>query len=323
MKQHFVRNVVYIALTSLSLLLLYHFLDFKTIIKSISDIHWSWLVFAFALGFIYAIVQVFRLKLLLNLVTDISFFPILSMSYISALFSIILTYSGGFALAYYIAKKTKSSYSLIFTIFLIEFVLAQIPMVILGGVGLVYFTQEKLFIVESGNIVKFFVLSFFLLLLGLGFFYLIIKIKRNFIKTRLRKIKEGYHFLARKKFALFSVILLTLLMIMIASVQTYLYFIAFNLHPPFFDLLLAVNVFGILRLIPGIPTKLGQDEALGILTLPYLLNLDTNAVFALLLVTHIISLVIAIVMGFIFLYFLKADVYLLKAIRNTIKKENF
>lgn len=303
----------YVFLTFLCLFLLWRFIDFRAVWSSVYGVNWLILGVALALGFGFGVLQSLRLQVLLNLVSRVSFFSLLSMVYVSGLFSIVLPYSGGFAMAYSVAQKTKIPYKKIFRIFFFEFVLAQIPLLVLGGIGLIYFAQRKVLVFDLFHLFGWLaILLFVFLFILLGLFF----IKRNFFLRLIYRVKEGLGIVWEFRPVFLSVLFLTLLMAVVANIQTYLYFLAFHIYPPFWELILAMNVFGILRFLPGLPTRLGQDETIGVLTLPYLLGLDKNAVFALLFVTHIFSLLMGVGLGLVFLYFLKVDLQFFRAARR-------
>jgi uncharacterized membrane protein YbhN (UPF0104 family) len=96
--------------------------------------------------------------------------------------------------------------------------------------------------------------------------------------------------------------------------------LAFGLRPHIVDFVLAGSLLGILTLIPFTPLKLGQSEAAGVLTLPFLLHVDKNVVFTILFLQRVVSILYIFIVGFLSVYVLKLDMKAVRKISN-IKSE--
>ena len=81
---------------------------------------------------------------------------------------------------------------------------------------------------------------------------------------------------------------------------------------------LSNSLFILLVLIPGVVAKIGQYETFGVLTLPYLLSLDKNSIFAALLVAHATSIFVILIGGMLSASYLKIDLQLLRTAKKSI-----
>ena len=115
-------------------------------------------------------------------------------------------------------------------------------------------------------------------------------------------------------------IIISLLMFGVGNLQSYLFFVAFGMKPPIADFILAGSLLGLLAMIPSsVPAKIGQYETVGILTLPHLLNLPRESVFAMLLLIRIISIITILVLGFLATYLLRFDLKIVGAFSGAKK----
>lgn len=115
---------------------------------------------------------------------------------------------------------------------------------------------------------------------------------------------------------------ITLVVFLLGKLQFYFLFLAFGLKINVVEFILAASLVSTLELLPsGIPMKLGQSEVFGILILPYLLGVDKNIVFSLLLLQRAVSIGLVAVFGFLSLNFLGLDIRSVKRhIRETAKR---
>lgn len=296
----FQRHIFYLLLTAVFIFLWFRLVDVPGALGLVSRVRWSLVVLAVFLGILTSLIGAIRLKILLSIIADLPLFYIWTLGYATALLSTFFPfYVGGFSFAYFIAKRSKSSYAKSFAVIFVDFFLALVIIVFLGAFGLVFFGQRKLFVIQYR--LESFILAGVLTLAAIAILILFKK-----------RLKRGVILFSNSKSILLKASLLTLATSTLGFVQLYLYLLAFGLQPPVINFVMAGGLFSILGYIPGIFAKIGQYETFGVLTLPLLLNLDKNAVFAALLLQHAISITLILIVGLASIYYLKINLSFFK-----------
>ena len=299
------RRIIYIILTLFFVFIWFKLVDLSRVADAIINVKWLFIILATVLALINSFLGALRLKTLLSVISDIPLSYIWGLGYITSLISLLFPfYLGGLSFSYFIAKKTKSSYAKAFSLIFIDFFIGVFITFSLAAFAIFYFSKKKLLAISPdafSNLTFAFVFALALVVIGAVF----LKPKLKLFDILLARIKRAPSLFKRN--IVLKVVILTAIMFVLGTSASYLNFLAFNMRPPIIDFLLASSLFGILSMIPGAPTKIGQYETFGILTLPHLLNLDKNSVFAMLLVTHVISITSSLALGFLSFYFLKFD----------------
>ena len=311
------KKVLYLLLTILFILFWFYLVDFKEVAEVIAGIRWPFLIVAAALSLIPPLPAALRLKILFSRVCRLPIKFIWMVGYIASLASLSIPfYIGGFGAAYILARKAKTSYTKSFAILFVDFSFGVMLTFILGILGTVYFYQKRLLSLKLGNLGVPLILFFAALVLMALF--LILKSRYKTISNFFLRLKKSLTIFTPK--IVFLAFLLTLTVFVLGVGSSYLYFLAFGLSPKVADFVLATSLFGLLGLIPGAPGKIGQYETFGVLTLPLLLNLDKNAVFAVLVVSHALSIVTTTILGIFSMYYLKIDQEVKTNISKVVKR---
>ncbi|MFV1917535.1 MAG: YbhN family protein [Patescibacteria group bacterium] len=311
------RKIFHLFLVLFFVYLLLRLVDVNQVVGLITSAKWQLVLLAILVGILQSFFGAARLKTLFSIVDEVSISYIWPLSYVGALISLILPFSiGGFSMAYFLTKKVKVSYVKSFAILFVDFAMGVIIILILAFIGLVYFSEKRLLSVETIGF------NGTLGLLLAGFIALIIIVFLLAIKWPLSnlsgRLKQTFFIFSKSKAVLAKAALVALVVAMIGFGRIYLYFMAFGMKPPAFEFILAISLFGLLVLIPGVLAKIGQYETFGILTLPYLLDLDKNSIFATLLVAHTISIFVILVAGMLSASYLKIDLQLLRTAKKSI-----
>jgi len=305
------RQIILVLSSVFFIFLWFRLVDFRQAIGLIKQTRWLLIVLAIFFGLIYSLFSIWRLKVLLAIFGNISFWYLWLASWFSGLISLIFAFSlGGFGFAYLIAQKGKISYKKAFAILLVDYLIGIFLTFFFGAIALVYFGQKKLLSIkpELGSI---FFIGGLLIILAI-FLILLLRKKSGLVKKSAAKLKSFLALFLSLRSVWGSVAILTLLMILIGFFQSYLFFVAFRMKPAILPLFLTGSLLGILNLLPGVPGKIGQYETFAVLTYPYLLGLDKEAVFAAFLLQHLISLSLTFVFGGAALYFLKLNLSLIR-----------
>jgi hypothetical protein len=183
----------------------------------------------------------------------------------------------------------------------------------IGIIALLYFSQKKLVSVGlKPNITVILLLS--LLFMGTCVVVFRLKQRLHYISDLFREIITVGKLLLQSKLTLLCAICLIAIITIIGFIQSYLYFLAFSVKPSLIDLSLAISLFGIVNMLPGIPFKIGQFEATGVLLLTYLLHINKNILFSVLFIQHAAGITFSIIAGWVALLLLHLR------IRNMIPK---
>lgn len=310
------RKIFYVLLTLGFIFLWFRLVDLKEAALAIENVKWSFVLIAIVLALANSLFGALRLKTLLSVISDIPVSYIWGLGYTTSLISLLFPfYLGGLSFAYFIAKKIKSSYAKAFSLIFIDFFIGVLIISLLAVLAFFYFSKKNLLVLNPNvfnNQIGLFLLAVALAFIGA----VVLKPKLKIFENLLKRIKRGI-LLFNKKIVL-KVVILTFIMLVLGTSSSYLYYLAFKMRPPIVDFLLASSLFGLLSMIPGAPTKIGQYETFGVLTLPFLLNLDKNAVFAVLVVSHAISIFTTSALGVFSLYYLKIDREVLKNISKAV-----
>lgn len=298
------RMVIYILLTLFFILLLVHFIDFRVVIASIMHVQWRYILLSTILGMMTSFATAYRLQMLLGIIKKLPLLFVWGTGNVAGLLSTLLPFSaGGFITSYIVSKKLKSSYSKTLSIFFIDYILSFILSIVLFPIALVFFLNRKLLSItyDDSQIVALFAV---LIIISVG---ILITARQKFFRVVVQKLKKVANLLKSNLSVVVNALLITVVFGLVGAMQSYLYFVAFGLYPGIIDFILASSILTVINLIPGAPMKIGQYETFGVLTLPYLLALDTNKVFAMLLTQRAVSILIIFLQGFISLHILHVD----------------
>lgn len=313
------RKSFYIFLTIGFIFFWFYLVDFAKVVKILQQASLQFIVYAIFIGIIITVLTNLRLQAIMSLIGQrIPFIYLLTVNFFTSLLSTIFPFSaGGFVLAYLLAKKIKQSYIRVFSLLFFDYLLVVVPIVLLGPIAVYYFLTQGIITLAldtiSWNSILLIVVFSILALTILGFIYR----KAEKIKNQAKSL---FSLLLQSKVVLFQVALLTVVMVFFGNLSSYLYFLAFDMHPNIIAFVLAGALIGILNILPGTPMKIGQQEVIGVLTLPYLLHVDKDRIFAMLLVSHVIGIVITILCGIWAQYVLGFDLTMLKKFEGLKKK---
>lgn len=308
------RKIFYLILTVIFILLLFRLVDVGRALELTTRARWTLIILAVFLGIIQSFIGAFRLRTLLKIVSDIPVLYLWPLGYVAALLSLVFPFSlGGFAMAYFLAEKAKITYKKSFAIIFVDAMLAVILTFVLSFFAVIYFYNKKLVGISSGALSSP-ILVFFVLLVATFILVMFARLKKRG-RELIVGLLAGMKLFTKSKAILAKSIFLTFILAILGFVQFYLYFIAFGMRPPAVDFILANSLFAVLGLIPGAFAKIGQYETFGVLTLPYLLDLNKDTVFAILLVKHFLSITLIILGGIAAIYYLKLDLSLVKKLK--------
>jgi uncharacterized membrane protein YbhN (UPF0104 family) len=302
------KKFFYIIFTIILIGVWFYLIDFNIIRSIIYNVNWFYIFLATILGLIFSLLGSWRLKYLLSLVGEIPFKYVWSISNIGALISLISPFSlGGIMMPYIIAKKLRSSYIKIFPLIVLDAYISLPVGIILSIFAIIYFLKQRRIISSfSFETPIVLIISILVLIFFTGVFMAYLFFKQTIRKTFIQ-LSQKIKILLDKKSLFKRIILITLMMNIIGALSFYLYFLAFQMNPNIIDFILATNLLGILNIISLTPFKLGQYETAGILTLPYLLHLDINRVFTLLIISRALSLLTIILTGLFAIYLLRFE----------------
>jgi uncharacterized membrane protein YbhN (UPF0104 family) len=274
-----VKKVFYILITGFFIVLWLRLVNLHEMAGLIGKANWFLVATSIVLSIFAGILVAYRQKLLFGIINvDVSLAFLWSRAYLAGLSTVLLPFfTGGFVFAHLVAKKIKTSYVKTFSIIFADFSLGIMTLVLFGCIAAIRWGLNKPVIL----------LAFF----GLVSVLIIVVFRQ--------RLKAVIKLLTKNKLILIRSLGLTFIIYFLGILQSYIFFLAFNLTPGFFDFVLASALFGILNLIPGAPTKLGQYEALGVLSFGYLLNMDKTVVSAVFLTQHIATLTLTIGLGLI------------------------
>ncbi|OGM24047.1 hypothetical protein A2715_02620 [Candidatus Woesebacteria bacterium RIFCSPHIGHO2_01_FULL_39_32] len=306
--------------------LLFYIVDIGKIPVILQKVNWYLVVVASILGLATSILGPFRLKELLRIIGgEVDKLYIWNLANIGALLSLIFPLSaGGFAMSYFLKKKINTTYKKTFFIVFVDAFFSLPLLLALGVIACVYFFNKNLLTIEimAKNMFLITVLAIF------GILVIFLQ-KRDFINRIRELLAKAVTLLSNSKGSFDKPILITLLLFVVGNLQMYLYFIAFGLNLSILDFILAESLLSLLGTLPSvIPMKIGQYETFGVLTLPYLLNVDETIIFSVLLLQRSLSIVIVLILGLISLNSLNFNWELFRKIpvyRNsgtTSKKED-
>lgn len=250
---------------------------FNQVYLLIKESNFGFIVLAVTIGIISSFLVALRQQFLFKIVKrDVSIIYLWLAGSASMLASIIAPfYTGSLTFAYFISKKTKVSYSIIFGIVLLDFIVGISFTLFFGFIGVIVWGVTKP------------LAAIIFLIITVALVIFIFKNKSfKVIKTLVKERK-----------LIFKSLTVSLLLFVLGNIEGYLFFLAFNIRPNPFYYVLATSLFGLLNLIPGLPTKLGQFELLGTLSYWYLLGVGKVQISAVLLTQHLILLGISIVVG--------------------------
>lgn len=309
------RAVFYLFLVLLCLFIFLKTINFSKVIEILQSANWYLILFTFFLSIIASILAAFRFKILLSVLGDVSTWYVWKMSYVSSFISYFtsLTYAGGFAMNYFYAKKLKTPYLQTISVMFIDHVFTISSTLLFCSWAVLYFIQKKIYLVqitEHDNKI-----IFGIAVTGILLCFLIFKKYRYLLSSeRFQQTIDTFLLILKSKRIIAISFGTFFLILLINLTQMYLTLLAFNLHPPILDYFLAMNLLNIVNMIPGLPAKIGQYEAAGVLSLSFLLNINKDKVFSLLLVSHVIAIVIIFVAGILSMYYLKLDIAMIQKI---------
>jgi len=306
------RDLGYFIITLLSIFLLVYFVDFRLAGEVLYEADWLLVFLALFISLVVVVIRFLRLKLILDSVVPLSLYYLAGLGFVSGLLGMIIPYSGGVAMSYYVAKESESSYKKVFSIFFFEYLFSFFMAILLGLVGLFYFIHKKMLFYDFSFEMMIAWAVLFILAIGVIFFVL----KKIFYKKYLLMVDNFVIYKSQVKKRVFPFFLFTVVIFVTSMFQVVILYRAFGMSPNVLDLIMAVNMLGVIIYLPGIFMKIGHEEAVGVVLLPMLLGLDKNAVFSLIFVNRVLMLVVSVVLGILFMYLLKVDLGVLRSIEK-------
>ena len=300
--------IFYTIVACICIAILYYFVDFHSVSKLLLKVKWEYIILSVILGTLSSILLTLRIKMLLDPVDKVPLLFLWMSGLATGLLSLISSLSiGGFLLPYLVSKKAKISYAYTFAVLLFLYLINAFQIILQSIFAVIFFAQKKIIAIKFEQIPSTYGVGL-IILIGVCFAaFLLGKMLNKKIKfARIFQLRKELTCLKTQKtfWQLFSI---TIVITVLGLFEFYLYFVSMGVYPRIIDLLFATSIMSLLGLLPGIPLKIGQYEAFGILTLPYLLHIDKNNIFTILLLQHLVSTICMIVFGFISLYVLKID----------------
>jgi len=312
-----VRKIFFVFITVFFIFLLFRLVNVREAIDLVFTANISFIVLATIIGIFQTYLAAFRMKILVSIIAKVNISYFFWMGYLTSLISTALPiFVGGFSFAYFISKKIKSSYPKAFSIAFVDFSFGVLITLVLAIISILYFGSKRLLKISDAGFGKIFMIILFILAISIVVFLVSYK-KKNFGNLS-SKIKRGVALFTRSKEILIKATLLTLPITFLHFISLYLFFLAYGVNPDLVDFILATSLLTFLNLIPGAIAKIGQYETFGLLTLPYLLNLDKNTVFAALITSHAVSIITIFILGSFSLYHLKVHSEVIKNVSKTV-----
>lgn len=300
------RKILIVLTTVFFILLLLKLVNIREAIVLISAANTPLVILAIIAGVFQTYLAAFRMKVLVSIITKIKISYFFWMGYLTSLVSTVFPFFvGGLSFAFLLSRKIKSSYTKAFGIALADFLFGISTILVLGAISLFFFGSKKLVLTAHIDFER--LILIILLVLGASAAPFFIGKKVAYLESIFSEVKKGIVLFSNSKLILTEALLLTLPITLLHFISLYLFFLALGIKPNFVEFILAASLLSILNLIPGAIAKIGQYETFGVLTLPYLLSLDKNVVFSVLLLQHAVSLVLIVVFGAISAYYLKED----------------
>lgn len=318
MYTHNMRKAFYFLLTLAFIALLFRLVDVGEGVALLKNANWSFILIAFALGLLSSFLSATRLRVLLGVFADVNIVYLWMATYVSALISLVFPLSiGGFALSYILSKKLKLSYKKTLGVIVIDYFLGVLVLALLSIVALPYFYfKGKLsFNYVIGDRLYILVL---LALMILGVLLMLGSRGGVFSQLKRKYLDKLVNLYSHSRRILYRALLLTLFVAVVGLAHFYLYFLAFDIRVNIFDFAFSNALFGALSVTPGAPAKIGQLEAIGVLTFPYLLGIEKTKVFAALLAKRLISILTILILGSASMYYLKLDKNIFRKIREKL-----
>ncbi|KKQ13721.1 MAG: hypothetical protein US28_C0046G0006 [Candidatus Daviesbacteria bacterium GW2011_GWA1_36_8] len=290
------KKLLFILLNLLLLVIWIRIIDLNAFLNSFKGTEYVYIIISTFLGIITSLIISFRQKILIKSAgKNISVFFLWSRGFITSIASILLPFfSGGLLIAFLIAQKTKLKYLTVFSLLIIDFLLGLTISFFFAAIATIKWgIDNPLVLIGFGGLVLFFITVV--------------------IFTNRDKFKNIVKFNSKTIFKISS---LTIVIFILGMIQSYLYFVAFNLHIDLIDFILATSVFGILGLLPGLPFKLGQYEFMGVISYVFLLGLNKDVVSAVLLTQHLVSITVSFAVGLLFVNLLGINLKKLRRVSN-------
>lgn len=307
----------YILSTAIFIGLWFYFIDIHKIINYWQKVDIIYVLIAIALGVLQNFVAVSKLKLLLTLLGRISTLSLWAIGYLAAVLSTITVIpTGGISMVYYAKKKLSATYGKTIAVFLVDYLLNITITLLLAFSGFLFFSsigKIKGIGLDLPSILSIALIIVSFLILIFIIFKSHFTSDKKLIKNKIflkfislfRQTKDGFLLASKAPLLLSTAFALAVINSMLGALEIFFYFKAFEVSLNFFTLLLAVNILAVFAYLPGAPTKLGQFEFFSLLTLPFLLSLNANVVFAVMLFSHLIGITIMLLGGIISFYFLR------------------
>lgn len=288
------KKIFYLFLTIIFIFFWTIFVDIKEVLILYSNVNWLWVLVAVLMGIVQAFLASNKLRLLFSPLKKLSFLYVLALSYLGAFASLILHFSGGgFLMTYLLGKKLKTSYSTVFSIILVDFLIGVLINFIIAFLGIYFFISKDTYASNFRNI-----LILFIAILAISIIFSV------YLTRSLDKFRKGILILINSKNVLLKAFLISIVVQGLGLLSFYLYFKAFEITPPVLSFIFASAIFYLLNLIPGIPAKLGQHELIGLITFPALLNIKAEIILSVVLLSHVIGITLIIAEGLIATYYL-------------------
>jgi len=277
---------------------LIYYLGWKEILAVFSTFNLFILPFSILIFFLLLFISSFSFYLLYNSIRKMPFFKVLKIFLISWSFGLFSPGRLGELTQLYYLKKHKFQYGESLSLYIVDRAFTVLTLLIFSLLGFLIYL----------DISQTYILIFFSALFIAGLSFLFSSLGRTLIKKILGKYAKkftGFHstlsnLINNDKKTLFFIFILAILKVIINSFSILIIFWAFNVHLPFFSVLLLVPTVVIISMIPISINGLGIKESAAVYLFSFL-TLSGSITLSVYLIAALINYIFA---GIILIYFL-------------------
>lgn len=268
------------------------FVETNVVLEELRSINKTIFLATFVFVICESIVVSYRLKLILSYQKNLPISYVWALNNFGMLLSTIFPFSaGGISMMVILRVKDKLSKKFTIKAVMIDFLIGFTFFILFGFLGSIYFLNTSLGAgLDKIHIIAIVVTS----CLAVVITYRIVRRRVDWLKLTTFKSILFTQTVDQK---VIQIILLTFIFSILWYTEFYLYFLAFGVKLNIVHFFLAISFFNIFNLVALVPSRLGQYEITGLATLPILLGLSDEKLFAILIFKHSIAIITALVMG--------------------------
>lgn len=268
--------------------------EVERMVELIRLMEWRWLGWSLAVLGLSLVLSVVRLQLLLGVEVKAGFRYLLKLNVIGQAASVVApANAGGFLRGYLLKKKFKRSFSIMFGVVLVDFLMSVGVSLVVGLLALGWFLQQLVWVGLAGLV----------LVLGVGLMLSPELVKKWWrFKAGKQQVDDLVRVLVKLKQApmrLMAAGMVSGLILLSLGLMMWLVVRGLGGEVSVWRLVLAHSVVGLVSLVPGIPAKIGQYELAGLMALSGLVGLDVSLAGTATVLTHMLMVSVSMGLGMI------------------------